>query len=117
MRSFQFWVLLLGSTFVSSLLIKQIFLSRALNQEQRILADSQEMADSATTYENAWKQLALHIFQASRQDPALAQVLKNDNVEIHTGPAGGEGSPPEAAPSLPSVPAKAPVAPPRATSP
>ena len=111
MRSLQFWILLLSSSFVSILLIKQIFLSRALNLEQRQLVDSQETASTASGYENLWKQLALHIYQASRQDPTLAGVLKNEKVEVHpTAPAASDATPNPTS-SAPSASSKAPTAP------
>jgi len=91
MRSLQFWVLLLGSVVVSFFLIKLAFLSRSVTQKQRDLVETQETVASASTYENAWKQLALHIYSASSQDPALAQVLKNENVEIHSKPPPASG--------------------------
>jgi len=109
MRAAQFWILLLGSSFVSVLFIKQIFLSRALDQEQRQLVDSQETASTGPGYENAWKQLAVHIYQASRQDPALTQVLKNANVDVHANSAAGAA--PATTPSAPPAPSKTPAAP------
>jgi hypothetical protein len=109
MRAAQFWILLLGSSFVSVLFIKQIFLSRALDQEQRQLVDSQETASTGSGYENAWTQLAKHIYPASRQDPALAQVLKNANVEVHATPAAGAA--PATTPSAPPASSKTPAAP------
>jgi hypothetical protein len=109
MRIFQFWILLLGSIAVSVLLIKLALLSRSLTQKQRDLVDTQNMVATAGTYENAWKQLSLHIYSASRQDPALAQVLKNEGVEIHSRlPATSGGLPPattNAAPPSSKMPA------------
>ena len=109
MRQSQFWILLLCSSFLSVLLIKQIFLSRALDQEQRFLVDSQETIATGPKFENAWKQLALRIYQADSQDPALAQLLKNENVEIHEKSDAGAGSAPGAAPSVPPASSKTPV--------
>src|SRR5258708_27642968 len=63
MRRFQFWILVVGSSLVGLLMIKQIFLSRALNQEQSVLIGSEETAASAQTYETAWQKLAMSIFQ------------------------------------------------------
>jgi hypothetical protein len=119
MRAAQFWILLLGSSFVSVLLIKQIFLNRDFNQEQRVLVESQQTASTGPAYENAWKQLALHIYQGSRQDPALAEVLKKENVEIHPNPAAGADSAPATTPSAPAASAssKTPVAPPHPAAP
>lgn len=101
MRPFQFWILLVGSTFVSVLLIKQIFLERTLLQTQRGLIDIQEVASTGPAFKNAWEQLAVRVYQASRQDPALAQVLKNAKIEIRNKPAADGGSAPVATPSTP----------------
>jgi hypothetical protein len=109
MRAVQFWILLLGSSFVSVLFIKQIFLSRALAQEQRQFVDTQQTASTAPGYEDAWKQLAVHIYKASREDPALAQVLKNENVDIHANPVAGAA--PATTPSAPPASSKTPAAP------
>jgi hypothetical protein len=111
MRALQFWLLLLISTFISLLMIEQIFLSRALSREQRMLVDSQEMVSSATAYENNWKSLAIHIYQASRQDPALAEVLKNEGVNIRSGLPPGTGPSPATTPSASSKPSVTPPPP------
>jgi hypothetical protein len=111
MRSTQFWILLLFSSLLSVLLIKQIFVSRALDHEQRLLVDCQEVVSTGPTYENGWKQLAIRIYQASRQDPALAQVLKNEKVEIHEKLDADAGSAPPATPFVPPASSKAPVSP------
>jgi hypothetical protein len=111
MRALQFWILLLGSSFVSVLLIKQIFLSRDLNQEHRLLVDSQETASSGPAWEKAWQQVAMRIYRASRQDPVLAGVLKNENVEVHTAPPANPGAEPDTTPAAPSASSKAPVVP------
>ena len=84
MRRFQFWLLVIGSTLVSLLMVKQIFLSRALNHEQRTLIDCQDTASTAPTYQTAWQKLSLAIYDSSRQDPEFAAVLKNAGVEIRT---------------------------------
>jgi len=120
MRGLQFWILLLGSSFVSILLIKEISLSRALYQEERQLADSQETAAAGQGYETAWKQLAIHLYQASHQDPTLSDVLKTEKIVIRTTtsptpvpPAPGATAPPApisskttgAAPHAPAPPA------------
>jgi hypothetical protein len=115
MRAFQFWVLVFASIFVSGLMIKQIFLSREVNQQQRTLADCQEVVNHGAAYENAWKQLAMRIYQSSRQDPALAAILKYENVEVHANPAANAGS--TTPTTAPSVPQKAPLAPPHPATP
>ena len=108
MRSAQFWILLLGSSFVSILFIKQIFLSRDLIQERRLLVDSQETASLGSGYENAWKQLAIHIYQASHDDPALAAILKNEKVGSPFKRGCGTGSAPATPPSTPPASSKHP---------
>jgi hypothetical protein len=117
MRAFQFWVLLLASSFVSVLMIKEIFLSRQLNLAERVYVDNQQTASTATGYEQAWKQLAVRIFESSRQDPLLADVLKNEKVEIHPNASTGAPTAPATTPGAPSTPAKAPVPPPHPTTP
>jgi hypothetical protein len=112
MRTFQFWILLLASSFVTLLLLQQIRISRGLSEEQRILAESQDTITQGAKYENAWKQLAVRIFEASSQDPALAGILKTEGVGIHPNPSNQEGSTPASTPTAPSVPAKAPSMPP-----
>jgi hypothetical protein len=105
MRTFQFWILVLASTMVSALMIKQIFLSRDLKEQQRQLIDTQEMITQGNSFETYWKQLAMGVFQASRQDPTLAAVLKDANVQVHTKPAAAPGSVvpvPTAPPLLPN---------------
>ena len=84
MRAFQFWVLLICSTIVSALLIKQIFLNREIDSQQRLMVDNEEIATESAKYEEAWKELAVTVFTNSRQDPTLAAVLKDENVGIST---------------------------------
>ena len=55
MRNTQFWILLVASTLVSVLFIKQIFLSRALDREQRVLVDDRETASTGVAWQNTWK--------------------------------------------------------------
>jgi hypothetical protein len=99
MRALQFWILLLGSTVVSILLIKQVFLSRSLYQQERVLADSQQSAQSGQAYENGWKQLAVHIYEVSPADPALGAVLKTENIVIHAHSSSApKSAPPDAVP-------------------
>jgi len=104
MKKYQFWILLLGSAFVSALMIKQIFLSKAYVAEQRILVDDTEIASKDQGFQNTWRQLAVHIYQASRQDPDLDALLKNENVRVGTTP-----------PPLPQAPA--PLSSPKTPSP
>jgi hypothetical protein len=111
MRSIQFGILIILSSIISILYIKQIFLSRDLDAEQRQLVDYQETASSSPTYENGWKQLALHIYQASGADPDLVAVLKKENVVIHTSP---QAAPDPASGAPPSVPGVNPLPPPPA---
>ena len=90
MRSLQYWILFFGSSMVSILLIRQIVLSREINQEQRVLVDSREMISLGSGFETLWQQLAIRIYQASRQAmvAALSQLnplpdyLLLDAIEI-----------------------------------
>lgn len=86
MRSFQFYVLLFSALIVSALMVKQIFLSRAIYTEQHLLVDNEEIASTGEAYQSTWKQLAVHIYQESRQDPALAAILTKEKVAISTTP-------------------------------
>lgn len=83
MRTFQFWILIVTSTVVCGLMLKQVFLLRELNQLERTLSDSQAVIKDGSQYENAWKQLAMRLYQTGRQDPAVIELLKKENVEIH----------------------------------
>jgi len=96
MKKFQFWILLLGSACVSALMIKQISLSKAVIAEQRILVDDTETASKDQAFLNTWRQLAVHIYQASREDPDLAAVLTNENVRVGTTPPPPPQPPPSA---------------------
>jgi hypothetical protein len=114
MRSFQFWILVLGATLVSLLMMKNVFIARAFNREQRQLVQNQQMADAASQYETAWKTLAMHIYEKSKADPSLAEILKNAAVQVRseTTPAPEAGATPAASPSpMSSVPPKAPGTP------
>jgi hypothetical protein len=93
----QFWTLLLVSCAVSLLLLKQIFLSRAIIREQHVLVDSHETADSDSVYQSAWEKLALSVYKSGAQDPAMFDLLKNEGVSIHEGP------PPGSTPAVPSA--------------
>jgi hypothetical protein len=106
MRALQFWILMLCSTIVAGLMIKEIFLTRELNQLQRSLSESQDVVSQGSAYQNAWKQLATRIFQASHQDPALAEVLRKENVAVHQNT---QAAPPTA--PMPTASTKSQVAP------
>ena len=96
---------------VSILLIRQIVLSREINQEQRVLIDSREMISLGSGFETLWQQLAIRIYQASRQDPALAEVLKKEKIGIQPNPAAGTSSAPATTPSAPPASSKTPAGP------
>jgi len=91
MRGLQFWILLLGSLFVSGLLIKQIFLERALDQERRVLVDSQETVSNGQDWQGSWQKLAADIYQAGPQDPAFVEIFKKENIAVHEKPAADAG--------------------------
>ena len=107
MRAFQFWILVLGATLVSLLMIKNVFIIRALNKQQRLLIQSEQMASAAPQYENAWKTLAMHVYQSSRNDPTLAAVLKNAAVQVRSEASAN----PDAGTTLAPSPATAPLTP------
>jgi hypothetical protein len=111
MRAIQFWILLLASSLVCFLYITQIFLSRNLIREQRELVENQDTISQGAQYENAWKQLAIHIYQASAQDPALAAILKTENIGIHQNASANTGSAPATTPSAPPASSQTPDAP------
>lgn len=84
MKNFQFWALLLGATVIALLEVSQIFLQRSVYTQQRTLVDNQETITTGPAYQNAWRQLSVHIYQAGKTDPALATVLKSEKVTITT---------------------------------
>ncbi len=98
MRAIQFWILLLCSLAFTGLQIKAVYLSRSVVQEQSVLEDSQATAATQPAYENAWKQLALHIYQVSGRDPALTKILKDQKIEITATPVQVPDLPPALAP-------------------
>ena len=107
MRTFQFWILIFASIVVSGLMIKQVFLMRELNQLERTLSDSQQVVKDGTNFENAWKQLAMRLYQAGAQDQAVLDLLKKDNVEVRAAKpaaagAGATGASAAAAPLAPT---------------
>ena len=117
MRTLQFWILLLGSSFVSFLFITQIFLTRSLIQEQRVLDESRDTVSQGAQYENVWHQLAMRIYQAGSKDPALADILKKENIAVRPHAAAGAGSAPATPSSAPPASSQTPVAPPRPNAP
>jgi hypothetical protein len=111
MRPLQYWILVFGSSFVSILLIREVFLSRDFTQAQSRLAESQEVVSQGAAFENAWKQVAVRIYEVGSHDPALMQLLKKENVGIHTEPAANGGSAPASTSSAPPASSETPVAP------
>jgi len=116
MRTFQFWILIFASTVVCGLMLKQVFLMRELTQLERTMSESQDTIKNGSQFENAWKQLAMRLYQTGQHDPAILDLLKKENVEVHAAqpPAAGASAP--AAPVSPAS-SKAPVAPPHPTTP
>jgi hypothetical protein len=100
----------LGSSFVSFLFITQIFLTRSLIQQQRVLAESRDAVSQGAQYENAWHQVAMRIYQAGSQDPALADILKKESIAVRPHPEATAGSAPPAS-------AQTPIAPPHPNAP
>ena len=117
MRTFQYWILLLGSFFVSVLLIRQAFLTRDLNQVHDQLIENQETISRGAAFENAWKKLATRIYLVGKEDPALMELLKKENIGIHAESAPNTGSAPAPTHSAPPASSKTPVAPVNPTTP
>jgi hypothetical protein len=110
MGGIKFWILLVGSLVVCALYLEQIYLSRAIDQQQRILLEAQQFASLGPTYENSWKQLATRVYQMSRNDKALVEVLKRNQIAVQVNPpVSPDGSSPQPAPLSSKV--KAPVGP------
>ena len=110
MRTLQFWILLLGSAFVSFLYITQIFLTRNLIEKQRELAENRETVTEGGQYEMVWKQLALHIYKVGSKDPELTDILKKEGIGIRPNGlknAGSASAPPASAPPATTPPASA----------
>ncbi len=99
MRTLQFWILVILSSLVSLLMIKEIFLTRAIKHQQIELTESQQTASTADGFENAWQKLAMRIFEVGRQDPALMQLLKSADVEVRTTPPAAAAAPGATPPS------------------
>jgi len=110
MRALQYWILVFGSSFVSILLIREVFLSRDLTQAQSRLTESQEVVSQGTAFENAWKQLAVRIYEIGNHDPALMELLKKENVGIHTESSPNGGSAPASTSFAPSASSQTPGA-------
>jgi hypothetical protein len=103
-RGVQFWTLLALSCVVSLLMLKQISLSHAIIEEQHVLVDAHEKADTDTIYQSAWEKLAMNIWKAGAQDPAMQDLLKTEGVAVHAGPPPGTTLPAtSAAPPAPSA--------------
>jgi Na+-transporting NADH:ubiquinone oxidoreductase subunit NqrC len=93
MKATQFWILLACSLIISLLLGSQIYLTRELYQQERVLGDNQEDAAVAPVYEKAWKNLAIRIYEAGRSDPALLDVLKSESIGIQPSSMQPPGTP------------------------
>ena len=118
MRPGQFWLLMAASLLVSGLLFRGIFLYRAVGKEHALLADCQQSASTAVEYQRMWKSIAARLYEASSQDPALAQLLKDQHIEVRpSGSKVDEVPNPATAPEPPGMiePAAAPVATPPTT--
>jgi hypothetical protein len=113
--STQFWILIVCSSAVCLLMLKEIFLSRSIITQQHVLVDRREVADSDSGYEAAANKLALMIYKASLQDPAMTDLLKSENVSVHVGPPPGAAPATNAAPMSPAA-SKPQTAPPAAGS-
>jgi len=97
------------SVIIGLMLLKQVSLTRELYDQEHDLGDSEEVASAANAYDNAWKQLAIRIFETGRNDPDLMDVLKAQGIGIREGKS-GETSPADTMSPAPA-PAPAPPAP------
>jgi hypothetical protein len=88
-RGIQFWTLLILSLIISLLLLSQIYLSHAIIREQHLVIDSKEAAGQGPYYRQAWQKLAVSIWKAGAQDPAMFDLLKTERIGIHQGPPPG----------------------------
>jgi hypothetical protein len=116
MKGIRFWILTTGSVFVCLLYVEQIYLSRAIYQQRQVLIDSQQIVSYGQSYESSWKQLAARVYLASRQDPALADVLKRNKIAVQANkPASSDVPTPQPAPTSvkppTTLPSKTPVGP------
>jgi hypothetical protein len=109
MKAYQFWILTVCSVIIGILMIKQIFLSRQLNQQQRQMAECQQVIQEGSSFDNAWKQLAGSMYQASAHDPSMTTLLQKEGIKVHqqTPPASHAETPATPAPAPASVPASA----------
>jgi hypothetical protein len=107
MRKVKFWVLLIGSILVCALYLEQIYLSRSILHQQKILVEAQQFVSLTPSYESSWKQLATRVYEMSLQDDALADVLKRNQISVQVKPSSpSSGSAPQAAPApAPTLPA------------
>ncbi len=100
------------SVVISLLLLKEVSLKRSLAQTERNLGDAQESAATAAAYENAWRQLAVHVYQVGHDDPGLMAMLKSENIGINQGTGVGGGSVPVTlSPATPKSSGPTPVSP------
>ena len=100
------------SVIIGLLLLKQVSLTHALYEEERSLGDNEEIAGSATAYENAWKQLAIRIFENGRNDANLMAVLHSLGINVRERPNPGSNAPSTApAPAQPGAKPTEPAAP------
>ncbi len=97
------------SLVVFALYVSEIFISRGIIKEQRILVDQRELADAGPYYKDAWQKLAVQAWKGGAQDPTMIDLLKSEGIAIH------EGAPPGSAPAstnaAPQSPASAPTTP------
>jgi hypothetical protein len=107
-KGIQFWTLLILSSVIGLMLVWQIVLSHAIIREQHVLVDWHEKADSDSIYQTAWEKLAMRVYKASAQDPALLDLLKSEGIAVHQGPPpGSTNAAPAPAPGSSSKPVQA----------
>jgi len=108
MKATQFWILLICSLVICALLLKEFLLSRTLYYQERNMGDAEEIAASGSSYEAAWKQLAIRIYEVGHQDPELMNVLKSENIGVHQAPPAVNATSPPSTAEPPGYPAPVP---------
>ena len=107
LRGIQFWLLIACSTAAALLMIKQALLARQIIHEERFVIDQRRATENDEAYQNTWRVIASVVWKASGTDPALAELLKSENITVRQ----------KAAPAVDGLPATNAVPPPMTPAP
>jgi uncharacterized membrane protein len=83
MSRLQFWILVAASCFAVLLYLSQIFLLHSLARQKDLFAKDTQLVAVGSTNEAQWKQLARRVYELSRQDSTLADVLVRNQIAVH----------------------------------